>query len=73
MSANSVFNILKSKFNSQFPTSPNGEQIPPPGLHHYQFESTGERSRIYLRIDPGQDNEGARGILLVNANRVLHL
>ena len=73
MSANSVFNILKSKFNSQFPTSPNGEQIPPPGLHHYQFESTGERSRIHLRIDPGQDNEGARGILLVNANRVLHL
>jgi radical SAM protein with 4Fe4S-binding SPASM domain len=38
------------------------------GLHHYDRQSPGERSRIHLRIDP----DGS-GLLLVNANRVLHL
>jgi radical SAM protein with 4Fe4S-binding SPASM domain len=39
-----------------------------PGLRHYDRQSPGERSRIHLRIDP----DGS-GLLLVNANRVLHL
>jgi radical SAM protein with 4Fe4S-binding SPASM domain len=38
------------------------------GLHHYLREGDGERSRIHLRIDPD-----GNGILLVNANRILHL
>jgi len=73
MGVNSVIQSLKFKLNSQFSSSSNGNLFPPPGLYHYQRESTGERSRIHLRIDPAQGNEGALGILLVNANRVLHL
>lgn len=41
---------------------------PTPGLYHYEFKSTGEQSRVHLRIDPD-----GRGLLLVNANRVVHL
>jgi radical SAM protein with 4Fe4S-binding SPASM domain len=41
---------------------------PTPGLYHFQRAGEGERSRVHLRIDPD-----GRGILLVNASRVLHL
>jgi radical SAM protein with 4Fe4S-binding SPASM domain len=40
----------------------------PVGLYHYLREWNGERSRVHLRIDPD-----GNGILLVNANRILHL
>jgi radical SAM protein with 4Fe4S-binding SPASM domain len=39
-----------------------------PGLYHYIHQDPGERSRIHLRIDPD-----GNGLLLVNANRVIHL
>jgi len=39
-----------------------------PGLYHYEHHEQGERSRIHLRIDA----DGS-GLLLVNANRVMHL
>ena len=39
-----------------------------PGLYHYTRQESGERSKIHLRIDPDQS-----GLLLVNANRILHL
>ena len=39
-----------------------------PGLYHYKVEQTGEESRIHLRVDENMD-----GILIVNANRILHL
>lgn len=39
-----------------------------PGLHHYNRQTEYERARVHLRIDP----DGS-GLLLVNANRVLHL
>ena len=39
-----------------------------PGLYHYEHRGQGERSRIHLRVD--QDGSG---LLLVNANRVMHL
>ncbi len=43
--------------------------IPPkPGIYSYQRQADGERSRIHLRIDPD-----GRGLLLVNASRILHL
>ncbi|MGE5225131.1 MAG: radical SAM protein [Omnitrophica WOR_2 bacterium] len=45
-----------------------GHRLPAPGLYHYTFEGAGEKSRIHLRAD-----EDGSGILLVNANRVLHL
>jgi len=40
----------------------------PIGLYHYTRQSEHERARIHLRIDP----DGS-GLVLVNANRVLHL
>ena len=47
----------------------NGKLLPPsPGLYHYLYQAEGENSRVHLRID-----EDHRGILLVNASRVLHL
>lgn len=42
--------------------------FPQPGLHHYEVEHPGEKARIHLRVD-----EDGSGVLLVNANRVLHL
>jgi len=47
----------------------NDKLLPPsPGLYHYLYQGEGENSRVHLRID-----EDHRGILLVNASRVLHL
>ena len=47
----------------------NGKVSPPaPGLYHYRVQGEGETSRVHLRVDADQ-----RGILLVNASRVLHL
>jgi radical SAM protein with 4Fe4S-binding SPASM domain len=42
--------------------------LPRPGLFHYTHAGTEERSRIHLRIDADHS-----GLLLVNANRVIHL
>ena len=39
-----------------------------PGLYHYVRQGVGERSRIHLRIDPDES-----GLLMINANRVMHL
>ena len=44
------------------------ESLPKPGLFHYDHQENGERARIHLRIDP----DGS-GLILVNANRVMHL
>jgi radical SAM protein with 4Fe4S-binding SPASM domain len=41
---------------------------PATGLHHYLIENPGEQSRVHLRVDA----DGS-GVLLINANRVLHL
>jgi hypothetical protein len=48
---------------------PNGKVSPPAaGLYHYHVQGEGESSRVHLRVDPDR-----RGILLVNASKVLHL
>ena len=73
MGVNSLLQAIKSKLYSQFSSASNSSHFPPPGLYHYVRESTGERSRVHLRIDPDQGNEGVQGILLVNANRIMHL
>ncbi|UCH60218.1 MAG: radical SAM protein [Anaerolineales bacterium] len=54
------------KLNPRLSTS----RFSPPaaGLYHYLREENGERSRIHLRLD-----EDTSGLLLVNANRVIHL
>ncbi|HZD58045.1 MAG TPA: radical SAM protein [Anaerolineales bacterium] len=47
--------------------------LPKPGLYHYSRQSKGERIRIHLRVDADPSGHETHGILLVNANRVLHL
>jgi radical SAM protein with 4Fe4S-binding SPASM domain len=42
--------------------------LPKSGLFHFDFQENGERSRVHLRIDP----DGS-GLLIINANRILHL
>jgi radical SAM protein with 4Fe4S-binding SPASM domain len=67
---NGAFNKLIESFNSFFnqQTVFTGNHHLQPGLYHYEKQSTGERSRIHLRVD--QDGSG---LLIVNANRVIHL
>ena len=47
--------------------------LPLPGLYKFDFQEAGERSRIHLRIDGDLSSGKGSGILLVNANRVIHL
>jgi len=60
----STITHLRSKFfRLQSPAS-TGES----GLYHYARDNGRERSRIHLRVD-----EDGSGLLIVNANRVMHL
>lgn len=61
----SLFSKLKVSLLSARPT---GLHLPDAGLYHYEIHAQFERSRLHLRIDPD-----GRGLLLVNANRVMHL
>lgn len=47
--------------------------LPRPGLYHYTRQWRGERSRIHLRVDADPSGHELHGVLLVNANRILHL
>jgi len=62
----SIWRTLGSLLNGHSNDSPHN--LPPVGLHHYLIENPEERSRIHLRVDA----DGS-GVLLINANRVLHL
>ena len=66
----SIQNFFASVRSNSFPIRNRETAIlsTPVGLHHYQQEWDGEHSRVHLRIDPD-----GNGILLVNANRILHL
>jgi radical SAM protein with 4Fe4S-binding SPASM domain len=48
-------------------------EIPTPGIYPFEYQSLGERSRIHLRIEGDLSIGEAKGILLINANRVVHL
>jgi radical SAM protein with 4Fe4S-binding SPASM domain len=63
-SFDALFTSLKSIKHALSPLAAH----PSPGIHHFDYQGTGERSRIHLRVEP----DGS-GILLVNANRILHL
>jgi len=52
----------------EFPANPQGQNLPSPGLYHFTHQTNNEQSRIHLRIDA----DGS-GVLMVNANRILHL
>ena len=47
--------------------------LPQPGVYHFEHNQAGERSRIHLRVDGDLISGQGKGILLVNANRVIHL
>ncbi len=47
--------------------------LPSPGIYHFEYRDSGERSRLHLRIDGELSSDQGHGILLVNANRVVHL
>lgn len=49
------------------------KDLPPPGIYHFEHHASGERSRIHLRIDGELATGQGHGMLLVNANRVIHL
>ena len=42
--------------------------LPQTGIYHYRLEEEDSKARLHLRIDPDR-----RGILMINANRVIHL
>jgi len=46
---------------------------PASGIYHYDYQDGEERSRIHLRVDGDLISGQGNGILLVNANRVIHL
>lgn len=42
--------------------------LPQSGIYHYRLEEEDSKVRLHLRIDPDR-----RGLLIINANRVIHL
>jgi len=64
-----MFSSLRHALRRLNPRPQSGNfNLPAVGLYPYIREGSGERSRIHLRLD--QDHSG---LLLVNANRVVHL
>ena len=57
-------NSKRSFFNSFFKQA----DLPETGIYHYRLEEEDSKSRLHLRIDPDR-----RGLLIINANRVIHL
>ena len=62
MQVNKLINNIRSKVTRQ-----KGSLLKS-GLFHFDIQEDGERSRVHLRVDP----DGS-GLLIVNANRVIHL
>ena len=62
----SLFQGLGKKL--PFPTHKHAISLPASGLYHFAIQNSHEESRVHLRIDP----DGS-GILIVNANRIIHL
>lgn len=59
--------------NGKLPIATSQQQLPVPGIYKYDYQELDERSRVHLRIDGELSTGDANGILLVNANRVIHL
>jgi len=59
-SITSMISRLKNTFNKNV--------LPETGLFHYLKDENGQKSRLHLRIDPDRS-----GLLIINANRVIHL
>lgn len=74
--------MSSSLWQKLFPNSTNSAAIsastsktdlPSPGIYHFEYRDNDERSRIHLRIDGELSSGQGHGMLLVNANRVVHL
>lgn len=66
--ANRLQAALKRLTGQQQPAHTVPNRPPAAGLYHFTHQAEGERSRIHLRVDPGGE-----GLLMINANRILHL
>jgi len=59
---------LSKTFIGKLKSVINGNNLPQSGIYHYRKEEQDGKMRIHLRIDPD-----GHGILIINANRVVHL
>jgi radical SAM protein with 4Fe4S-binding SPASM domain len=64
-----IFQDNHNKVNKDHPLI----DLPKQGVYPFDYQFLGERSRIHLRIDGDLSTGNGNGILLVNANRVVHL
>jgi radical SAM protein with 4Fe4S-binding SPASM domain len=60
-------------FSSEQTDRTSKTDLPSQGIYHFEYRDNGERSRIHLRIDGKLSSGQGHGMLLVNANRVIHL
>lgn len=60
--------LLTSPFQNPVRSRETSDSLAKPGLYHYSRKNEFEKSRIHLRIDLD-----GTGVLIVNANRVMHL
>jgi len=60
--------VIKNTFHKLFYREEIPIQNPPRGLYSYHLDTHEGYSHIHLRVDEGGD-----GLLIINANRVLHL
>jgi radical SAM protein with 4Fe4S-binding SPASM domain len=61
------------EINSRPHAEPYFKELPSQGIYHFDYQDSKERSRIHLRIDGDISKGEGHGVLLVNANRVIHL
>ncbi len=62
-----------NSYNSEQTDRTSKTDLPSQGIYHFEYRDNGERSRIHLRIDGEPSSGQGHGMLLVNANRVVHL
>ncbi|MEE9188029.1 MAG: hypothetical protein V3U36_01580, partial [Anaerolineales bacterium] len=60
-------------FSSEQTDRTSKTDLPSQGIYHFEYRDNVERSRIHLRIDGEPSSGQGHGMLLVNANRVIHL
>ena len=74
MNSNLWRRLFTDTGNTEGGSSPEFQtDIPTQGIYHFEYANGGERSRLHLRIDSDLTSDDGHGILLVNANRVVHL
>jgi len=62
-----------TNFSSEQTNRASKIDLPSQGIYHFEYRANNERSRIHLRIDGELSSDQGHGMLMVNANRVVHL